>query len=107
MPRAMTICSTPGCGTPAATRGQCRAHSAEAERRRGTRQQRGLGADYQRARTIALANATRCATCQQPFTPDNPATGGHVKARRLGGTTADGIQAECRRCNMGWQRTGN
>lgn len=105
--RPRTICQTARCAEQATFRGRCKAHAAEVDRERGTRQQRGLGADYKRARTIALANATRCATCQLLFTPDNPATGGHIKARRLGGTTADGIQAECRRCNMGWERTGN
>jgi hypothetical protein len=76
-------------------------------RQRGTRQQRGLGRDYDRARERALTGATHCATCGQPFTPDNPATGGHVKARRHGGTTADGIKPECQRCNYGWEKTGS
>jgi hypothetical protein len=41
------------------------------------------------------------------FTADNPATGGHVISIRDGGTTADGIKAECARCNYGWQTTGS
>lgn len=77
------------------------------ELRRGRRQQRGLGADYNRARQAALVGATHCATCGRPFTAADPATGGHVVARRHGGSTADGIRPECRACNYGWERTGN
>lgn len=74
---------------------------------RGRRQTRGYDATYARARAKALAGATHCRTCGTRFTPDNPATGGHALARRHGGTTADGIVAECRRCNYGWETTGS
>jgi hypothetical protein len=86
---------------------RCPACARAKELRRGRRQQRGLGADYVRARDQALAGATHCATCGQPFTDANPATGGHIVARRRGGTTADGIRPECRRCNYGYQKSGN
>jgi hypothetical protein len=89
------------------TDSRCPACAAARERARGTRQQRGLGSDYDRAREQALTGATHCATCGQAFTLDNPATGGHVKARRHGGTTADGIKPECRRCNYGWEKSGS
>lgn len=106
MPRAKRVCSTPGC--PVLTDGgRCQEHTRQADRARGTFRQRGYDAAYDRARRKALAGATHCATCHQPFTPDNPATGGHVKAMRDGGTTADGIKPECRRCNYGWRRTGS
>jgi hypothetical protein len=74
---------------------------------RGTRQQRGYDATYERAREQALVAATHCATCGELFTLDNPATGGHVVARRNGGTTADGLKPECRRCNYGWEKSGS
>jgi hypothetical protein len=86
---------------------RCPACARAKELRRGRRQQRGLGADYVRARDQALAGATHCATCGQPFTDANPATGGHIVARRRGGTTAGGIRPECRRCNYGYQKSGN
>lgn len=86
---------------------RCDGCARQRELRRGRRQQRGLDAAYDRARTAALASATVCVTCGEPFTAANPATGGHVVARRHGGTTADGIVAECRRCNYGWERTGS
>ena len=42
MPRALRVCSTPGC--PELTQGgRCQAHTREADQRRGTRQQRGYG----------------------------------------------------------------
>ena len=84
--------------------GRCPDCASTADRARGTRQQRGLDADYDRARAAALATATHCATCGERFTEHNPATGGHAKDRRDGGTTADGIVAQCRRCNYGWRR---
>jgi hypothetical protein len=104
---ASKVCKKPGCPAPATQRGACNTHAHQTDRARGTSTQRGLGADYQRARTAALKNATHCATCQQPFTTDNPATGGHIRPRRHGGTTADGIKAECRRCNYGWRKTNS
>lgn len=97
-------CSTPGCGELHEGTGRCPACRREADARRGTRQSRGYDADYDRARAAAVAVATVCVTCKEPFAEDNPATGGHVKAVREGGTTADGIEAECRRCNYGWRR---
>lgn len=54
--------------------------------RRGTRQQRGLDATYDRNRAILLANATVCAHCGRPGTPDDPLTAGHIVARVDGGT---------------------
>lgn len=42
VPRALKVCSTPGC--PALVeRGRCATHTAQAEQQRGTRQQRGYG----------------------------------------------------------------
>ncbi len=86
---------------------RCSACARTRELARGRRQARGLGADYDRARDRALSGAVRCGTCGEPFTAENPATGGHAVARRHGGTTADGIFAECRRCNYGWRVTGS
>src|SRR5262249_19814032 len=76
----------------------------ERDQRRGSTTERGYGADDQVDRARVLGGATRCRTCGQPFTRDNPATGGHVKARRHGGKTAGNVAPECRRCNYGWNR---
>jgi hypothetical protein len=89
------------------TDSRCSTCAQTRELRRGRRQQRGLDAEYDRERAKALAGATHCVTCGQRFTATNPVTGGHVVARRHGGTTADGIKPECRRCNYGWERTGS
>lgn len=103
---AKRVCPEVGC--PALTDGgRCVDHRRQYEKQRGRRQERGYDSQHDRARRAALANATRCTTCHEPFTADNPATAGHAKAIRDGGTTADGIHAECRRCNYGWRRTGS
>lgn len=69
---------------------------------------RGYGAPFQRARREpGYVEATRCATCGCTFTRANPKTAGHRVALRDGGTLADGIMAECRRCNYGWMRSGS
>lgn len=100
MPTALRKCPAPGC-TQLTTGGHCEQHRRNYERARGTFTQRGYDAAYKRARTQALAKATTCWKCGCEFTPDNPATGGHVKDIRAGGTLAHGIKAECRRCNYG------
>lgn len=69
--------------------------------------ERGYGWDYQQARAQAVVHATHCMTCGEEFTARNPPTGGHRIARRYGGSTHDGITAECARCNYGWRRTGS
>ena len=108
MARSRTrVCRTPRCPHFAGSGGLCPGCSQAREQQRGSSSQRGYGVDYQRARAKALDGATHCCTCGDPFTVDNPATGGHVVAVREGGTVADGIGAECRRCNFGWRRTGS
>jgi len=73
--------------------------------RRPPRQQRGYDAEYEAAlRDPEYVAATHCGTCHQPFTKDNPKTGGHRVAIRDGGTTADGVFPQCADCNYGWRR---
>lgn len=77
------------------------------QHKRGSTSERGYGAEHERAkRQPEYRDATRCVTCEEPFTPDNPKTAGHAKAQRHGGTTADGIIPQCQDCNYGWRRTG-
>lgn len=67
---------------------RCPAHTAQASRardqRRGTRQQRGLDAEYDRNRTMLMATVTVCAICGQPGMPGDPLTAGHINRREDG-----------------------
>ena len=95
-------CSKPGCGTLVpAGQGKCSVDARAVEIERGRPAERGYDGEYRRARAVALKGAERCFRCGEAFTAENPATGGHLKAIAAGGTTADGIGAECRRCNYG------
>lgn len=78
---------------------RCPVHTAQVNRardqRRGTRQQRGLNAEYDRNRATLLANVTVCAVCGRPGSPDDPLTAGHVTDRRNGGGNGlDNLRAE-------------
>ena len=57
-------------------------------------------------KALKATDPTRCVICGQPFTEDNPMTGGHKVAIRNGGTSADGLEAQCRRCNYAWRSNG-
>lgn len=79
---------------------RCPAH------RRGTRQERGYDAEYDQAlKDPGYLAATHCSNCGEPFTEDNPKTGGHAIAIRHGGVGSP-IEPHCRRCNYGWRKTG-
>jgi hypothetical protein len=97
------------CGTliPAGTRsGRCPTCERQRDAERGTRQQRGYDADFERAkRDPDYLAATHCVECGEPFTEANPKTGGHSIALREGGKGSK-ILPHCRRCNYGWRRTG-
>lgn len=71
MPRALKVCSTPGC--PALCRGgRCPGCQAEAEQRRGSAEQRGYGREHRaRFRPGVLAKHP---TCQHPDGCDQAST---------------------------------
>lgn len=96
-------CATPGCDQVVAKGTRCQECSAKAEQARGSRHERGYGNQHYRDGDRAIAGATHCLTCGQPFTADNPVTRGHRKDIRAGGTTDDGYLPQCRRCNYGWR----
>lgn len=97
----MTACLD--CGRPGNKGSRCPA----CEQRKRAAHDAAYGPDYQRARAEAVANAgERCPNCGQPYTESNPPTGGHRVPVREGGTTQDGVVAQCRRCNYGWKKTG-
>jgi len=53
--RAPRACSVPGCPELVTTRAaQCPRHQAEADKRKGTRQQRGYGSEWQKVRKAYL-----------------------------------------------------
>jgi hypothetical protein len=95
---ARKVCAVAGC--PVLTDSSyCREHRAERERARGTRQQRGYGADHDRRRA-AIVNAmnagtvVRCIDCRTVLTPQTLHLG-HTDDR----TAYRG--AQCVQCNDG------
>lgn len=100
----MRVCAEPGC-PELQPESRCLAHRRAREQRRGTRQARGYDAGFERAKRLPeYVNATHCAACGQPFTEDNPKTGGHSVAIRNGGKGSR-VVPHCRQCNYGWIRT--
>lgn len=101
-------CTTPGCPNvvPAGAGGKCGECRPIAEQARGSRHERGYGAEHERSGDQALRGKTHCERCGEPFTSDNPPQRGHVVAQRRGGQASDGYAAHCRRCNLGWRRSG-
>jgi hypothetical protein len=72
MPRAKRICPKPGCPATTAS-GYCPTHKAEAERARGSREQRGYGREHMALRKQwepkVAAGKVACAKCKQPIQP--------------------------------------
>lgn len=101
----MRVCLETGC--PRTTkRTRCDEHERARDKARGTRQERGYDAEFERAkRDPAYVAATHCVSCDEPFTASNPKTAGHSTALRKGGQ-GSAIVPQCRRCNYGWRRTG-
>lgn len=84
--RAYRICREPGCpeSTPTAW---CLAHAREHERRRGSRQARGYGADHDRLRRayeqrLAAGETFTCAKCHKVVTAAHAWQLGHDDLRR-------------------------
>lgn len=80
---------------------RCRPCARAYEQQRGSRQQRGLGAEYERERRAVLAGATHCASCGQPFSATRRPTAGHVVPRVRGGGSQGNLRPECEPCNYG------
>ena len=106
MARASKVCSAHGCPNIATFRGMCTSCAHDYEVARGSTTQRGYDARYRKEARAVKEKATHCSECGVKFTLDNPATAGHTTAQRHGGTTDDGLVAQCRRCNYGWRKTG-
>ncbi len=93
--RARTICCRPGC----ARLQPCPIHARKAWDHGGlTRQQRGLGAEYERNRAIVLREETHCGICGEAGLADD--TADHKIPRARGGTSArSNLQRAHRQCN--------
>ena len=101
----MKVCLEPGCPT-LTERTRCTEHERAKDKARGTSTERGYDYAFEKAKCEPeYVNANRCAECGEPFTEDNPKTGGHSIAIRNGGRGSQ-ILPHCRRCNYGWSRTG-
>lgn len=77
---ARKVCSQPGC--PELTSGgRCVAHTREADKARGTRQQRGYDRNHDQLRAHlaphVAAGQAHCWRCHKPITPDEPWHLGH------------------------------
>jgi len=88
------------CGHAPGT-GECRACKAARDRRRPSRQARGLGAEYERERRAVLKDATHCVSCGRPFTATRRPTAGHVIPRVQGGGSRGNLEVQCHVCNYG------
>lgn len=106
MPRALRVCPRPGC-PELTTGGPCVTHQREADRRRGSRQQRGYDRAHERERERWRPRVERgevdCAapTCVMPIRrilPGQPWDLGHTDDR----STWRGPEHAA--CNRGWRR---
>lgn len=94
---ALAVCATPGCPNRV-TRGYCATHDRTSSRNHYgvPRQQRGHGAEYDRARAALLASGPYCAwNCGRRAT-----TADYAIPFARGGTLADLVPA-CGQCNYG------
>lgn len=74
------VCPVPGCPT-LTDGGRCPVHRAEVEQARGTRQQRGYGAEHEAERArwapLVASGHVRCWRCKQPIDPTKEWDLGH------------------------------
>ena len=92
------------CGALVRGASRCPSHQLQTNRRiekaRGTRQERGYGAEWMRLRARALRAQPWCGDCMTEGRPDNPLTGDHIVPLSAGGRNEPGnIRILCRRCN--------
>lgn len=88
MPYSRRTCTFPGCTAPVAS-GRCPQHVAQAERVRGTRQQRGYDTGHDRLRAwwaqrIDAGIPVFCWRCEQRIDPAEDWDLGHENGRHRG-----------------------
>jgi 5-methylcytosine-specific restriction protein A len=99
-------CLSPGCPDVAVIRGRCRAHArtwyGTREQRRGTRQQRGYGAEWERQRARALRrDGWRCVLCQARGYVALATQVDHIRPLAEGGTHAlENLRSVCTTCHL-------
>lgn len=80
MPRAKRICARPGCTKPVNKR-YCTQHDAEYEAKRGTKKERGYGADFWALRrqweSKVAAGEVNCWRCKERIDPQQTWHLGH------------------------------
>lgn len=81
--------------------GHCPTKTRARDKRRGTRQQRGLDNHWLRLAAQAIRRQPFCSYCGTTGSRDNPLTGDHRHPRSKGGSarTANDIIVACRSCN--------
>jgi hypothetical protein len=109
---AMTVCSCTGCAAHVGScptlvaKGRCTPCASQAERGRGSRQQRGYDREHEliRAELIrTLKPGTPCPRCDKPMQPGQPLDAGHsVDLRDNPSSRADRL--EHAGCNRAWRR---
>lgn len=82
--RTLKVCTVPGCPTLTTTP-RCPTHAREADRARGTRQQRGYTTEHDRLRAELAPIVERgdaiCWRCRQPIQPGTAWDLGHTDDR--------------------------
>lgn len=107
MKSRFNVCAETDCHIIHEGKGRCPTCRSLHEKQRGTKKQRGYGAEFDaEKRKLKASRPTNCVHCGSLFTPDNPMQAGHATAIRHGGTAAHGLLAHCRTCNEGWRATG-
>lgn len=106
--RPPSICRQPGCGVAIAKPGYCAAHARPAggwqqDSARGTRQERGYGAEWEQIRSRILARACglcECEACRRLGRVRRATEVDHVLPKAQGGTDDDAnLQAINRDCH--------
>jgi len=89
-------CRHPGCGELTDGR-YCLKHKADYDALRGSANQRGYGADWQRVRSLVIRAHPFCRQCGMPATEVD-----HIIAIRDGGARLDpaNLQSLCHSCHM-------
>lgn len=100
MPSALLRqCREPGCGE-LVQRGRCPICSRTREQQRGTRQQRGYGAAWQRTRGRVLREAPWCSKCAEGDIVTPATEVDHITPKVDGGTDdRSNLAGLCRSCH--------
>ena len=101
----MHVCSQPGCPEVQEAH-RCPAHARQVEQARGSRQQRGYGAQHDKDRERLLSThiaGAPCPRCELPMLPGQALDAGHsVDLRDNRQARADRLEHAS--CNRAWRR---